>query len=216
MQEINLYDLIKYYFRYWYVVVLFTIAGIIAGLAYNTFIQQPNYRSNATLFISNVDQIPSSTGSVLINNYMELIKSRRVLEPVIKELNLNKSYDQLVSSVSVENQKDTAIIKLSVVSDQPDASRNITNTTVNSFKRQINEIYKKDNIQTVDGASTPNSPYNVRKNLQLALAAMAGFMFAIIAIFFSYDYRLSSGTLGKTKSKLENSKSKNNNSGVIS
>jgi capsular polysaccharide biosynthesis protein len=201
VQEINLYDLIKYYFRYWYVIVLFTLAGLLAGVVYNTYIQQPNYRSSATLFVSNVDQISSTTGSVLINNYMELIKSRRVLEPVISELRLNKDYDQLVGAVSVNNQKDTAIIKLAVVSDSPTSSKDIANATVESFKNQINELYGKENIQVVDSASLPINPYNVRKNLQILLAGAAGLLLAIIIIFFTYDYKLSNGTLNKNKEK---------------
>ena len=199
MEEINLYKLLKFYVRYWLVLFVFTFIGLLSGYLFNTYIQTPNYKSNVTLFVVDSDKNPISKDSTLINNYMELIKSRRVLEPVINNLKLNKDYDQIVGALTVSNQKDTAIIKMAVVSDNPETSKNIANLTIESFKKQINELYGKENIQVVDGASLASSPYNVRKNLQLAIAATAGLLSSIIVIFFMYDYRLSNGTLDKIR-----------------
>lgn len=201
MQEINLYDLLKYYAKNWLVLLSAIFAGAIIGLVYTNFIQTPSYKSTATLFVVNSDNTAVSKDSTLINNYMELIKSRRVLEPVINNLKLNKDYDQIVGALTVSNQKDTAIIKMAVVSDNPDTSKNIANLTIESFKKQIKDLYGNEDIQVVDGASLASSPYNVRKNLQLAIATTAGLLFSIIVIFFMYDYRLSNGTLDKKKEK---------------
>jgi capsular polysaccharide biosynthesis protein len=201
VEEINLYNLIKYYAKRWYILVIFTVIGILLGLFYNSVIQQPSYKSNSTIFVVNSDLSPVSKESTLINNYLELIKSRRVLEPVIKELNLSENYEDIASSVEVSNEKDTAIIKISVSTNNPETSRNITNATILSFKKQINELYGKENIQVVDSASLPSNPYNVRKNLQIILAGAAGLLFAVIIIFFSYDYKLSTGTLNKKQNK---------------
>ena len=199
MQEINLYDLLKYYAKNWLILLSAIFAGAIIGLVYTSYIQNPSYRSNATLFIVNNDQTAISKDSTLINNYLELIKSRRVLEPVISELNLNKDYNQITGSVSADNQKDTAIIKLAVVSDSPDTSRDIANSTTASFRKQIKDLYGKENIQVVDSASLATAPYNVRKSLQLAVATTAGLLIASVAVFFMYDYRLNNGTLNKKK-----------------
>jgi len=199
LEEINLYKLLKFYVRYWLVLFVFTFIGLLSGYLFNTYIQTPNYKSNVTLFVVDSDKNPISKDSTLINNYMELIKSRRVLEPVINNLKLNKDYDQIVGALTVSNQKDTAIIKMAVVSDNPETSKNIANLTIESFKKQIDDLYGKENIQVVDGASLALSPYNVRKNLQLAIAATAGLLSSIIVIFFMYDYRLSNGTLDKIR-----------------
>ena len=199
MQEINLYDLLRYYVKNWLILLSAVFIGAIIGLIYTNFIQSPSFRSNATLFVVNSDETVISKDSTLINNYTELIKSRRVLEPVISDLKLNKNYNQIASSVNVENQKDTAIIKLAVVSSDPETSKNIANSTIASFKKQVKDLYGKDNIQVVDSASLATNPYNVRATLQLLISIIAGLLFAIIIIFFVYDYRLSNGTLDKKK-----------------
>ena len=201
MQEINLYHLLKYYAKNWLILLSAVFAGAIIGLVYTSYIQNPSYRSNATLFVVNNDQTAISKDSTLINNYMELIKSRRVLEPVIGELNLGKDFDQIVGAVSVSNQKDTAIIKLSVVADNPETGRNIANSAIESFKEQIKDLYGKENIQVVDSASLATSPYNVRKTLQVAVASIATLLFSVIIIFFIFDYKLSNGTLNKKNTK---------------
>lgn len=189
MQEINLYKLLKYYLSNWLVVVIFVIAGLIAGVIYNGFIQTPSYKSSATIFVVGADQSAISKESTLINNYIELMTSRRVLDPVISELKLNKDYDQLVGAVSVSNQKDTAVVKLTVATDNPETSKAIANSTIESFKKQIKDLYGGENIQVVDGASLPTSPYNVRKSLQLVLFTGAGLLVSIIILFFIYDYK---------------------------
>lgn len=208
MQEINLYSLLKYYAKNWLVIFIFVIIGLIVGVVYNSFIQIPKFQSTATIFVTGPEQSAISKDSTIINNYLELITSRRVLEPVITELKLNKDYDQLASAVSATNQKDTAVIKLNVVTDSPETSKTIANSTVESFKKQTNDIYGKQNIQVVDGASLPSKAYNVRKSLQLALATVASALSAIIIMFFVYDYKNSNPEPSPTKANKSNLKVK--------
>lgn len=190
MPEINLYDLLAHYAKYWLFIVLSTIIGLAAGLAYTNLIQVPVYKSDATLIL--VDSIPSSTkDATQINNYLELLKSRRVLQPVINENNLGQSYTELSKSITTSNDKDTEVVKLSVSISDPQKSQQVLNDAIVSFKREVKKLYDKDNIEVVDSASLPTEPANVKSTLQITLGAIAGFLFAIIVVFFIYDYRLS-------------------------
>ncbi len=194
MQEINLYDLLKHYAKYWLFILLCTLTGLIAGFVYNNHIQVPMYKSNATLLVLNNQPIDAEYKSTAINNYLELLKSRRVLEPVIDKLNLNKSYEELVGSVTTTNDKDTEVVKLTIATTNPKSSKNIVDATVVSFKKEIKRLYNTDTIQVIDSANLPTTAYNVRKNIQLVLFAAAGFLFSIVTVFFIYDYRLSTGS----------------------
>lgn len=190
VQEINLYDLIKHYAKYWLFIVIFSFVGLIAGLIYNNVIQTPMYKSNATLIVLNTTGTSDSKATT-INNYIELLKSRRVLDPVIKELNLGDSYDTIVESISASNDKDTEVVKLSISTDDAEKSRKLVESTIDSFKEEITKLYKTNTIQVIDGASSPTTPYNTRKTIQLILFTSAGFLFSIIVVFLIYDYRLS-------------------------
>jgi capsular polysaccharide biosynthesis protein len=201
VQEINLYELLKHYAKYWYFIVGATLLGLIAGLIYNNFIQVPLYKSNATLIVVNNAGTTVKSDTTLINNYQQLLKSRRVIEPVITESNINDSYKAVVGSVDTTNEKDTEVIKVSYSSTSPEQSQNVLNATIESFKNKIKDIYGKDNIQVVDGASISYEPYNVSKSLQLALASAVGLLSSIIILFFVYDYKLSTKDKPKSGTK---------------
>ena len=198
MQEINLYHLLKFYAKNWFVIVIATVIGLSAGVIYNNFIQVPMYKSTATLLVINTDVKDAASTATLINNYSEIIKSRRVLENVISANNINLSYESLAGSVDTTTSKDTQVIKLNVTTMSPQDSEKVTNGIISTFKTEIKNLYNKENIKIVDTASYSSTPYNVRTGLQLILASMVGFMGSIIGLFFLYDYRLNNPKPKKT------------------
>lgn len=197
VQEINLYEFLKHYTKYTIFISVATLIGLIGGLVYTNNIQVPMYKSNATLIL--IQPTPTETKPTVINNYLELLKSRRVLEPVLNEVNINQSYEQFVNSVSTSSDKDTEVVKLSIATTNGDTSRKAVDATIQSFKEEVKRLYTVNTIQVVDPASTPKDAYNVRTGLQIILAGMVGFILSIIAVFFIYDFSLS------TKSKKQNS-----------
>lgn len=191
MPEINLYDLLAHYAKYWLFLAVSAVIGLAAGLAYTNYIQVPQYKSEATLILINSDQTTSVKDATTINNYLELIKSRRVLQPVIEKRNLGQSYDELAGAITTSNDKDTEVVKLSASTSDPNVSQKVLNDAIASFKTQLKSLYSKDDVQVVDSASLPNEAYNVRSSLQIALAMTASILLAIIIIFFIYDFNLS-------------------------
>lgn len=200
MQEINFYDLIKYYANKWMLIVVFTIAGLMLGLVFNIYIQKPSYTSDATLIPVNSNQTVT-TDPTVINNYIDLFKARSVLDPVIKSLHLSLNYDQLSNDVTASNDKNTEVLKLSITTSNPTISRLAANATVNSFLSEVKQIYGANSIQIIDNANTPLKPSNVHKSFQLIIFTTAGFLISVITIFFIYDLGLQ-----KTKSSLKNKK----------
>lgn len=187
MQEINLYKLFKYYARNWWIILSFTLLGLLAGVIYNQFIQVPMYKSNATLLFINPGASSSTQDATLLNNYVQLFQSRRVLEPVISEQKLGVTFDQFSPAVSAVNEKGTEVIKLSVSTEDPAKSQKFLKAAVDSFKKEAEALYETDKLQIVDNASEAVPPYNVKKELQLAIAAGAGLVLSLIVLFFIYD-----------------------------
>lgn len=191
MQDINLYQLLKFYAKKWAWILLITAIGVGGGYLYNTYFQTPLYKSSATLILVSPGEKRTTTQDVtLINNYIQLFKSRRVLEPVIKDQNLDISYDMLVQSIEATNEKNTEVIKVAISTANADVSRKLVEGSVESFKKEAKELYELDNIKLVDGASQPEQPFNVRPELVFATGGIGGFILALISLFFVYDYRL--------------------------
>ncbi|MDX2776126.1 Wzz/FepE/Etk N-terminal domain-containing protein [Streptomyces caniscabiei] len=188
MQEINPYQLLQYYLKKWVVIVSLTAVGLVAGLVYSFVLQTPLYKSDATLILIDPEKPSTATqDATLINNYVELFKSRKVLEPVIDKLNLSESYEQLTSSVTATSEKDTEVIKISVSSENAETSMMIADEAIASFKQEIGRLYDKDNVEIVDRANRPTVPYNVHAALQIVLSMTAGLVVALTALFFAYD-----------------------------
>ncbi len=188
MQEINLYDLLKYYARNWLLLLSAVFIGAIIGLVYTNFIQTPLYKSDATMLVVGAR---TSQDATINNNYTELFKSRRVLETVIEQQGYKGDYEQLLSRTTATNDKNTDIIKVSISDTEPKKSEQLLSASLEVFKKEASTLYDSNNIKTVDPASLPSSSYNVNLLLQVGLSMAATALLVIIALFFVYDYRMS-------------------------
>jgi capsular polysaccharide biosynthesis protein len=145
------------------------------------------YKSNATLLFINPGASTSSQDATLLNNYVQLFESRRVLGPVISEQKLGVTYDQFKPSVAAVNEKGTEVIKLSISTDSSEKSQRFLKAAVESFKNEAKSLYGADKLQVVDNASNAEPAYNVRKPVQLAIATATGLVLSFIVLFFIFD-----------------------------
>jgi capsular polysaccharide biosynthesis protein len=188
VQDINLYHLLKFDAKKWLWIVIFTAIGTLAGYVYSAYIQTPLYKSDATLLlISSNDEKKLNQDTTLINNYIALLKSRRVLEPVISKQGNKVSYDELAASTTATNEKSTEVIKLSIASKSPQMSKELVDGVVISFKEEIKKLYALDNISIVDNASQSTQPYNIHTIMLMAITTATAFFASLIILFFAYD-----------------------------
>lgn len=102
----------------------------------------PVYEASATLLI-NEAQSPNTneytailTSERLARTYAELLKTRPVLDEVIRRLNLDMSTAELADLVSVQPVRDTQLIRLSVESTNPVLAAEIANMIPAVFSEQ--------------------------------------------------------------------------------
>ncbi|UTX51094.1 hypothetical protein KI440_02720 [Candidatus Saccharibacteria bacterium TM7i] len=187
MQEINLYDLMRYYAKNWLNLLGALFVGAIIGVAYTGLIQTPLYKSEATMIVTGRTSAADTTTN---NNYAELFKSRLVLETVVREKGYNGSYEQLLARTTAVTDKNTDVLKVSIADPDPKTSQLLLTASVDTFKERASNIFKNsENIKSVDTASLPSKPFNVKTVMQVGLAMAATFFAAIIALFFVYDYK---------------------------
>ena len=68
MEEINLYDLLRFYIKKWLTIAIFVMIGGIVGIAYTYYIQTPQYESKATLLLVGTNRTAANQESVALNN----------------------------------------------------------------------------------------------------------------------------------------------------
>ena len=121
MEEINLKDLWDYFVSKLYIVIIVLMVSILVSNIYILFIQTPLYKSTATLVLTRAESGESSAitqndvnlNQKLVGTYSEIIRSRRVLNKVIKNLKLETTWDVLQKKVAVTNKTDTELISIS-------------------------------------------------------------------------------------------------------
>ena len=134
----------------------------------------PKYTSVTKLFVmtKNDDTSASATytdlqtGSMLTKDYMELVKSRPVLEKTISKLKLDVTPAEMITT---ETPTDTRIMSISVTDDDPKEAKQIADTLRKAVSVQITEIMSADSVNTVEEGNLPTSPSspNVKKNMML-------------------------------------------------
>ena len=161
--------------RFWIIALLAIISALISGVI-SFFMLNPVYEAKSTLIVNADKQAETQivTGDQitvtqkLAVTYGEIIKSRIVLDDVIKNLKLNDEYEDLVKSVTVSPVQDTQIISISVQDTNPKKARDIANEIPKVFAKEAKRITKANDVQVYrqiailpKNAVKPNKMMNV-------------------------------------------------------
>ena len=114
------------------------------------------------------------SGSMLTKDYMELVKSRPVLEKTISKLNLDMEPEDLVDMIKTDTPTDTRIMSISVESEDPKEAKQIADALRKAVSVQIKDIMNADSVNTVEEGNLPTkaSSPSVKKNM--AIGALLG------------------------------------------
>lgn len=117
--------------------------------------------------------------STLTKDYIELAKSRPVLEKAVSKLNLNMSLKELADSITVDVPQDTRILQIAVENEDPETAKEIVDTVREAVRNQIEDIMDVEAVNTVEEGNFPTEPSspNVLKN-----AILGGLLGVIIMI----------------------------------
>lgn len=170
------------------IIALSLVAAVISGV-FTVFVVTPEYAVNTQFLVSQRDTEQTNTiqstdirtNLELINTYNVIIKSSRILENVIDELNLNMSASTLSSMISVTNENQSQVVTVRVTDTDPLRAEQIANTTVAVFQEEIFELMNVDNVNVLNLADAGLNPQPVSPNLtmNIAIALVLGLMVGV-------------------------------------
>ena len=167
------------------------ICGLISGIV-SFFVLTPVYEANTSLIVNKEvgNKVTEMTTTDDLNyvqklaiTYGEIIKSRAVITPTIEKLDLNMTYEELASAVSVTNVSDTQIIKISVQHENPKVAMKICNTIPSIFSEEVQRIVKASGVEVIDKAILPTNPIKPNKKMNVLIAMVLGVMVSVFIIF---------------------------------
>ena len=199
-EEIDLLDLFFAFWKRRIWIILVVILGAIAGFVYTKYFIVPKYSSSVTLILgkSATDASVDTTGAItqsdialnqkLISTYSELLKSRRVTNKVINNLNLKMTYSQLSNGVKVSSVKDSDVIKLSITTTDPELSAQIADEMTKAFTDEVAAIYNIQNVSVIDSAEVNRTPVNISYAKNIVIFAFIAFAISAVIIFLIYYF----------------------------
>ena len=152
--EINLKEMFFLLLSHWKSIFLAILIGGVLFGAYHALLVRPSYQADAEIYITNTDSVITFSdlqmSAALTDDYARIIKSRVVLNRVIRELQLDLDYKELSELVEVNNPDSTHIIEIIVTCDDLELSRNIANALLNVSVDQIYQIIGSSEPTVID------------------------------------------------------------------
>ena len=193
--EMTLEDIFKALKKRWLLIVSVTLMFLIGGSVFVLFFGPvPQYQSSTTVLVDYrasetevLTQNDINLSQKLVQTYTEIIKSLTILNPVIEEMDLSLTPNELLKKISVSQVNETEIIKISVTDEDPILARDIANTLAQTFSEEISHIMKVDSTSVLDEAVLPTTPLAQNKVTKIAIAGILGMMVSV-GLVFLFEY----------------------------
>jgi len=170
-------------------ILFFIILGFWAAFAYN-YVAPVKYKSATTLYVKpkvsstgDVDYQTVLTNQKMISTYSQIMKSRKILNKVIDNLEINMTYGEVNEGLTVSAVSNTELISISMISEDPEVSFNITKEVTSVFMQEIKEMMDIDNITVIDEPVLNNVPVLPRTKMNIVIGIAGGVLVGIVLAF---------------------------------
>jgi len=181
--------------RFWYIIAVGAFAGLIGGWGLAQ-IATPVYTATSSLYFSlnfggsanDLNQGSTYTQNQMLS-FAQLAESALVLQPVIDQLDLQKTPSQLGDSIAVSTPQNTVILELSVTDSDPAKAADIANAVAATLGKKVEEIAPKSvsgaatvSVRTIQPAVTPDSPSSPNVRLNLVAGFVIGILLGVLVV----------------------------------
>lgn len=188
MEEIDLKELLSLFWSKKTQIILIVLIFMLIGVIYTVGFVTPKYTSSTTLLLATSENSTDKSSTItttdvtlnskLVSTYSALVQSKSVLRQVISNLGINISEDELKNNITVTQEKDTEIIKISVSNTNANTAEKVANEVAKVFTEKIQEIYKINNVQIVDTAEIETEPSNINHPKDVMIFTFIGIVVA--------------------------------------
>ena len=193
--EIDLLELFSFFMtKIWWIVGAFLLGALLAGLITH-FAITPKYTATSKMYMvssssqSVVDLTDLNIGQSISGDYVELLKTRPIVEGVIQEQNLPYNYKEMLGMISLSIVNNTRIISIEATSTDKDEAMRIANALAEKGVSELPKLMETPEPHIAEYAIVPvtKSSPSLSKNTMIgALLAML-IMLAIFTVRFLMD-----------------------------
>jgi capsular polysaccharide biosynthesis protein len=193
--DIDLKELLLTYLRRWWVILICLVVG--ASIAFGVTYQcvTPLYQARISIYVNNNKSIEEkeylssadlSAAQRLVNTYVSIAKSNRVLQEISETLNGEYSLGWLKRSLSASQLDGTEIFCIYVLHEDPKEAARIANAAAEVAPVEIAKIIEGTSAQVVDTARVPTSRYSPNYSRMALLGGALGALVAVVFLTIHY------------------------------
>jgi capsular polysaccharide biosynthesis protein len=183
--------------RMW-VIILFVLVSCLTTAFISQYVIKPVYQASAELIVNKASLNAGSeqlnfdairTNIQLIETYKQILKSRAVMDEVIKKHpNLDLTVKELNDKVNVSSIKETQVMTISMSGNDYEHAAAVVNAVADMFRSKIPTIMNVDNVTILNSAQekflnpipvSPNLKRNLLGSLTISLLIAIGMVIMI-------------------------------------
>lgn len=189
----NFRRIINAVFRKWWLIVLISIIGGLAGF-FMVYFSPSMYKGEVTLYSLDLTRIQEEGEDLeyydiqlsreVLQQFRNVIYSRRVTSVVEDQLSeYALSEGDLLSMTTIDSSVDDNIFYITAESTDPVIASRVANAMSAQFAVIIHELLNTDNVGILDQAIIPDEPEAKNTIAVAILGAFAGFVFGFTAVY---------------------------------
>lgn len=190
-REIDISAILNILKRHVVPLVLVTVIFASGFYVYSRYFITKQYEASATLIVNNRNKNKSAVNSAeitaaqgLADVYSIIIKSDAVMVPVVQNLNLNETSDQLKKYINVSTVDSTQVISITMTHKDADYAKKVIAEIVKVAPPIIQKKVAAGSVKIISAArithaGAPVSPNNVKNGL---IGAAIGFLITLAVV----------------------------------
>ena len=168
VMTIDLFEVFQVIWHWLWLIVLVALACGTAAYAFSKFVLPEEFESTTKIYVldksgaggtnSQSTYSDLQVGMQLTKDYVELIKSRTVLEAVMKDNHLDQTYtyEQFAETVNVQTPADTRIVTITVTNHDPALAQKLADDIRKRSSELIINTMQIDAVNTYEKANYPD------------------------------------------------------------
>lgn len=168
VMTIDLVEVFQVIWHWLWLIVLVALACGTAAYAFSKFVLPEEFESTTKIYVldksgaggtnSQSTYSDLQVGMQLTKDYVELIKSRTVLEAVMKDNHLDQTYtyEQFAGTVNVQTPADTRIVTITVTNHDPALAQKLADDIRKRSSELIINTMQIDAVNTYEKANYPD------------------------------------------------------------
>jgi len=184
-EEISLVEIFQILKKWLGLILTATGIGLVLAAIFTFIIATPVYESTTQLLVSRpaeentIQQSEIDANIQLINTYEDIITNPVILDPVIEEMGMDTTVEDLREQITVGTEENSQVFSVSVQDESPYQAAEIANTIADVFQRDLDSIMSVDNVTIISQGVPLTDPVSPNSILNLVIGLLVGGMIGI-------------------------------------